>query len=212
MGLTDCAFCAELKGSPSSVWNQLRDVLPANRILHKANNWVVMPPLGSFAIGGLLFVSNRHIPSCAELNFDEARELDALIQVVTKFGIDEFKTPYLFFEHGPGCEGTKGACCVDHAHINAFPFKGHIWDLIPDMPAYQSIQSMSELSQLSGHEYLCLRDGSGKAMAYKINGIPSQYIRTIVTKYNGYPERWHWRDYLGLQEIAMTISIFSRIW
>ena len=209
---SNCVFCDEIAGHPRSVWNDLRGDLPANRAVHQSPLWLAMPPLGCFVPGGLLLLLRRHARSCAELDEAEAQELDGLMDQVARLGESLFGAPMIFFEHGPGCNDTKGACCVDHAHVNVFPANIDIWKHIPHLENGVATKRARDMAAFRGGEYLWIRDGSGRSEAYAVEGVPSQYIRSQITKALGIPDRWHWRDYLGLSDIRETLDLYSANW
>ena len=209
---SSCVFCDEIADHPRSVWNNLRGNLPANRTIHQSPLWLVMPPLGCFVPGGLLLLLRRHVRSCSEIDESEALELDSLMDQVARLGETLFGSPMIFFEHGPGCNGSKGACCVDHAHVNVFPANIDIWKHILHLENGVVITHARDIAAFRMGEYLWIRDGSGLGKAYAVEGVPSQYIRSLITKALGIPNRWHWRDYLGLSEIGETIDLYSANW
>ena len=57
--------------------------------------------------------------------------------------------------------------------------------------------------------YLFLQTNVGTRFVYDAGIVPSQYIRRIVTAELGMPERWHWRDYLGLEELERTAATLA---
>lgn len=211
MNSETCPFCVELLTPLKSIWNNKKGNLPLNRIIFENEHWVVMPPLGSFVVGGLLVLTKEHYQSCAVCPKDVLVSLERIlsrIQVVLK---EVYNKDALLFEHGPSSCGTKGACCVDHAHINIFPVDFDIWSQLPDFPTKIAIKHSTDILQLSGQEYIWLFD-SQYNYAYPVSGVPSQYIRSLITKNYGFPERWNWQDYLGLDEIQKTMSDLKGKW
>ena len=57
--------------------------------------------------------------------------------------------------------------------------------------------------------YLFLQTNEGRRFVYDAGIVPSQYVRRIVTAELGMPERWHWREYLGLEELKRTFAALS---
>ena len=51
-----------------------------------------------------------------------------------------------------------------------------------------------------------IADGDG---TYDAGIVPSQYVRRIVTSELGMPDRWHWREYIGLEELQRTFATLS---
>jgi hypothetical protein len=170
-----------------------------------------MQPLGCFIQGGLLILKEKHFSCCSMIDAEMASSMDSLISRTHEILQKEYKKNILFFEHGPGSCGSKGACCVDHAHINIFPVDFDIWDFLPSFTRGRKIFSVFELHEFENEEYLWLFDNN-KNFAFPVSGIPSQFIRTIIAKKMSFPHRWNWQDYLGLDEIKKTMEDLKGKW
>ncbi len=111
----------------------------------------------------------------------------------------------VFFEHGPGLGRGKSTCCVDHAHLNIFPANVDLMPLLRQFPG-REISSLGDLASLREHtdDYVFVQHGDGTRTVHFSENFPSQFIRREITKQLGFPERWHWRDYLGLNEMRAT--------
>lgn len=206
-----CPFCIELKDPRESIWNKKREDLPLNRILYENEYWLVIPPLGSFIVGGLLILSKEHFQSCSVCTVEMLDALDCLISEVNQTLHQQYNKNVIFFEHGPSSCGTKGACCVDHAHLNIFPIDFDIYRQLPDFHESILIKQSRDILKLQGREYIWLFD-SRLNVAYPVEGVPSQYIRSLITQNCGFPERWNWQDYLGLEEIKQTMKDLQKYW
>jgi len=68
------------------------------------------------------------------------------------------------------------------------------------------ISSLSELKRLARAEfgYLFVQENNNTRHAYDAQFAPSQLVRRIITSQLGSPERWHWRDYPGCDELLAT--------
>jgi SAM-dependent methyltransferase len=116
----------------------------------------------------------------------------------------------LMFEHAPVTAGEKGTCCVDHAHLNVFPVAVDVHEHLRRFP-HARIDEMRELAARKewNRPYLFLQTNDGRRFVYDAGIVPSQYIRKIVTTELAMPERWHWREYLGLEELKRTVAALS---
>lgn len=208
---SNCPFCTEFHNPEDSIWNTKRESLPLCRIIHENEDWVILPPLGSFVPCALLIISKEHYRSCACVPQEKLITLQNIISDVQRVLHTKSSNNILFFEHGPSCCGTKGACCVDHAHINVFPICFDIWHSLPENLQGESLTSINMLYKFSTIEYLWLFD-SHQNMVFPTRGIPSQYIRTVIAKRMNVPERWNWNVYLGLEEIQKTMDILGDQW
>lgn len=209
--MSNCVFCDELKNPNDTVWDKLRDDLPLNRKIYEDECWVIVPPLGCFTIGGLLFISKRHISSCSYMNEFEAERLEKLILVINDICVKTLNRDCFFFEHGPGCENTKGACCVDHAHINCFPIENDISNLIPNNGERILTYSLNDIQKAKNKEYLWYKKGENNGTLQIVDSVPSQFIRKVMTKNMNFPERGDWKNYLGLKEIEKTFTLYKSI-
>jgi XTP/dITP diphosphohydrolase len=200
-----CPFCTELEGTGQSIFAEMVRERLACRIVYEDEDFVVMPPLGEFIEGGLLLLTRQHILSFAHLPAASFQRLKRLLSVIRRELTSRWGVSPLIFEHGPAPERSKGVCCVDHAHFNIFPARVTVH---PHLTARMSINlnSISELSKLRRAEfgYLFVQENDGTMRAYDGQLAPTQLIRRIITTQLGLPQRWHWQDYPGYDELMAT--------
>lgn len=200
-----CPFCAELEGGGQSIFaDMMRDRL-ASRIVYEDEHFLLMPPLGQFMEGGLLLLTRRHIPSFAFLPTALFDPLEQLLTAIRRELAARWDVAPLIFEHGPALERTKGVCCVDHAHLNIFPARVSVHSHLSQR-MHIRLGSLAELSRLRRAEfgYLFIQENDGTRRAYDAQFVPTQLVRRIITSQLGFPERWHWRDYPGYDELRAT--------
>jgi diadenosine tetraphosphate (Ap4A) HIT family hydrolase len=205
-----CPFCTELEGTGQSIFAELiRDRL-ASRIIYEDEDFVVMPPLGQFIEGGLLLLTRQHVLSFAHLPAASFNRLERLLGVIRRELASRWGVSPLIFEHGPAPDRSKGVCCVDHAHLNIFPARVTVH---PHLASRMSIplKSISELIKLRRAEfgYLFVQENDGTMRAYDGQLVPTQLVRRIVTTQLGLPQRWHWRDYPGYDELLATYQVLK---
>jgi ATP adenylyltransferase len=205
-----CVFCAEFDGSATSVFREIVGRDAPSRIIHGTEHFVVFPPLGEFIEGGLLVVTRDHVFAMSHLPDAWYDELDGLMAEAAALLEAHYGCRPLFFEHAPVAPGDKGTCCVDHAHLNVFPARVDVHEHLRRLP-YDEITEMRELAPLkdSGKGYLFLQDNSGRRFVYHAGIVPSQYIRKIIATELGMPERWHWREYPGVEELKRTMAALA---
>ena len=202
-----CAFCDEFRGDGDSLLNRLAQGAIPGRILHRTPHFVAFPPLGQFVEGGLLLATRRHLLSMARLPGDYYPELEQLMEETSRLLEKHYGCRPLFFEHAPVDAGNKGTCCVDHAHLNVFPVRVDVHSLLRQFP-HATIERMCQLAEEPYREgpYLFLQTNARERYVYRAGVVPSQYIRQIIALHLGVPQRWHWRDYLGLDELNRTLA------
>jgi hypothetical protein len=206
----DCVFCSEFTGQTDTVFQKLTGKAIPTRILRQTGHFVVFPPLGQFIEGGLLLASREHLISFACLPECYYDELEDLVHEIGEQLLLHFGCMPVFFEHAPLAPGDKGTCCVDHAHLNIFPVRVDVHEHLSHFPHCQ-IHSLKELAAMPARDggYLFLQNMDGRRYVYQAGIVPSQYVRRIITAKLGIPERWHWRDYLGLEELKRTMDKLS---
>jgi ATP adenylyltransferase len=203
----DCPFCAELENNGQSLFADLMgDRLPC-RIVYEDEHFVVMPPLGEFIEGGLLLLSREHILSLAHLTPAQFDHLERLLAAIQQALIRRWGGAPLVFEHGPAPDWSKGVCCVDHAHMNIFPATAQVHPHLAERMNLV-VGPLSNLAKLRRAEfgYLFVQANNGARRAYDGKDVPTQLVRRIVTDQIGMPDRWHWRDYLGQEELLATYN------
>jgi len=200
-----CPFCAEFEGDGPSIFSEMIGDQLASRIVYEDEDFVIMPPLGEFMPGGLLLLTRQHIPSFSFLSPTLWAKLQNLLNAVGRALKSRWGVAPLVFEHGPASERSKGHCCVDHAHLNIFPARVH---LHPHLSSRMNLalSSLAELSRLQRAEfgYLFVQENDGTRRAYDGQHAPTQLVRRIITSQLGIPERWHWRDFPGRDELVET--------
>jgi inosine/xanthosine triphosphate pyrophosphatase family protein/diadenosine tetraphosphate (Ap4A) HIT family hydrolase len=206
----ECVFCQEFEGSGRSIYHDVLGQELPSRVIHRTEHFLVFPPLGQFIEGGLLLATCDHRISMAALPEAYYPELDRLMAETADVLAQRYGIRPLFFEHSPATPGDKGTCCVDHAHLNVFPASVDVHAHLRKFP-HAEIGSMANLSAewFRSHAYLFLQTNEGKRFVYDAGIVPSQYVRRIITRELGMPERWHWREYLGLDELKRTYEELS---
>ncbi len=201
----ECPFCAELEHDGLSVFATIMgDRLPS-RVVYEDEHFVIMPPLGEFMEGGLLLLARQHILSLAYLPPTLVEPLERLVGATCKALQARWGVAPLVFEHGPAPEWSKGICCVDHAHLNLFPAAVKVRPLLTPRMSLP-LGSLSELARFQQAEfgYLFVQENDGSRRVYDAMDVPTQLVRRLIASEIGCPERWHWRDYPGLDELIAT--------
>lgn len=207
-----CPFCIEFDGIKNSVFRQLIGEQLNSRTLYEDNNFIIIVPIGQFVVGGLLLLSKEHIPSFAHLASNLYSELEILVNKVKVVIERFFGVPPLIFEHGPADDKSKGKCCVDHAHLNIFPVNVDIHSKLKNR-IHLKINNISDLERFKvlPEGYLYVDSVIHGQVVYDAEHVVSQLIRKHITQELGIPERWHWRHYLGIDEMQETMKKLSGV-
>jgi inosine/xanthosine triphosphate pyrophosphatase family protein/diadenosine tetraphosphate (Ap4A) HIT family hydrolase len=203
----DCPFCAEFENDGQSVFADLMGNRLPSRIVYEDAHFVVMPPLGEFMEGGLLVLTREHILSLAHLTPAKFDHLERLLKAIQRTLVKLWGVAPLVFEHGPAPDWSKGVCCVDHAHLNIFPAAAQVHPHLTERMSLP-LGPLSDLLKLRRAEfgYLFVQENDGVRRAYDGMDVPTQLVRRIVTAQLGLLDRWHWRDYLGKDEMLATYN------
>ncbi len=206
----DCPFCVEFEDINNSLFYNITDKKIKNRILYEDENFIILVPLGQFIEGGLLLLSKEHIHSFAHLDKDKYVLLNNLVEKVKGIIYNVYGIIPIVFEHSSSINRSKGKCCVDHAHFNIFPVDIDIYEYITDRISL-AIENLNELSKLKFYDngYLYIDSNKNGKLLFDGKNVPTQLIRQYLTHKLGYPERWHWKDYLGIEEMKQTLIKLS---
>jgi XTP/dITP diphosphohydrolase len=203
----DCPFCAEFENDGLGIFATMMGNQLPSRLLYEDEHFIVMPPLGEFMEGGLLLLTREHVLSLAHLPPAQFDHLERLLQAIQRVLVKRWGVTPLIFEHGPAPDSGKGVCCVDHAHLNIFPAPVCVHPHLAERMNF-SFGPLSELTRLRRAEfgYLFVQENDGTRRAYDARNVPTQLVRRIITAQLGLPARWHWRDYLGKEELLATYN------
>jgi XTP/dITP diphosphohydrolase len=202
-----CPFCAELEDDSDTIFSEMMGERLLSRVLYEDEHFVVMPPLGEFMEGGLLLLSRKHLLSFAHLPAPLFEHLERLMHAIGRLLLRRYGVPPLFFEHGPAPEWSKGVCCVDHAHINIFPAAVRLHPHLAERMNFP-LANLPSLARLQRSEfgYLFIQENDGSRRVYDGQLVPTQLVRRIITSAIGCPERWHWRDFPGGDQLVATFN------
>jgi len=196
-----CQFCREFETGKIEI--KTKDTkLKIDRVILPSENFLIFPSLGQIVEGYLLIVPKEHYISVAQIpnkHYNELREVQEKVRrVLTK----HYSKP-IFFEHGPLSKQERAGCCVEHAHLHAVPTKARLLDEITKHFQYRKIKNFSELPTKTA--YLFLEENNEKYVFPIKEVIPPQYLRQVLAAKLGVPEKWDWREYLGIEELQNTI-------
>ena len=202
-----CPFCDEFAGEAGSVFSRLSGGTIPSRILHETDHFLVFPPLGEFVEGGVILASREHLLSMAHLPPSYYEELERLMRETSELLHKHYGCRPLFFEHSPVGAGDEGDLLRRSCPPERVSRRGRRPSALGALP-HAAVVRMAELAEPPRRDrpYLFLQTNQGQRFVYDAGVVPSQYVRQIVTARLGMFERWHWRDYLGLEELKRTLQ------
>jgi diadenosine tetraphosphate (Ap4A) HIT family hydrolase len=205
-----CQICLAIKNGFFEFENKIgvKDSLSLkNRILIETKNFIVFPTIGAFSEGYLLIASKKHYRALGAMPIAYYQELNTLIELVKQTLRKEYQLPTILFENGSAPGVVKGVNTVDHLHVHIIPIKQDIGRQLTKVYEQVNLNNINTLNQLykSGKSYYFYQNNLGENFAYVISGIPkSQYIRQLITKNMNTPEKWNWKEFYGINELAKT--------
>lgn len=120
LGDSDCRLCDEINEFASSLFACVYPNLVARNAFLETRMLQVMLPIGPLKRGHILIASRQHALSfghiLAQVQSDLTFILDKVLPVIRRV-----TGRVLIFEHGPMSDQLRGACCLDHAHLNIIP-------------------------------------------------------------------------------------------
>lgn len=183
--------------------------------LFESHSFAAIPSLGSLVEGWLLVVPKFFALSVGSLHEDYHQELgqfldDIVPRVQKKFG------PVSIFEHGPAIQSTHIGCGVDYAHLHLVPTD---CDLLKSVQkrisqiAWRRVTGLCDTKKAFrvGSPYYFLQQPFGAGQAYLGVGseLPSQLFRRIIADHLGYPERYDWKHFEGIENISATVTALA---
>ena len=202
-----CPFCIEFEDIDNSLFYELTNNQIKNRTIYEDEHFIVLVPLGQFIEGGLLLLTREHIHSFAHLDKNLYKKLTILVEKIKQTLKEIYGVSPIVFEHSSAIDKSKGRCCVDHAHFNIFPVEIDLGKYITDRMSCQ-IDDISELDTLQVYDngYLYVDSEQQGKIIYDGLNVPTQLIRRYINIELGHENRWHWKDYLGVEEMNNTIK------
>ncbi|TSC88874.1 MAG: Uncharacterized protein G01um10143_771 [Parcubacteria group bacterium Gr01-1014_3] len=181
----DCAFCDRSKFE--------------ERLISETELFYVVATLGQITEGGYaLIIPKYHLPCIADMHDTKAGPFLNLVDEVRQAIEKEYGQEVLIFEHGIVGQSVK------HAHLHLLP-TGNIADKIAttvrqdfvaevDCFPTNHMDSLWEMYEKTKEPYLFWMDGSGTPYICWDPPAPMQYLRTVIAKLLGRPERANWRN------------------
>lgn len=211
----DCTFCAEFLGEDFGNLFRNRfsiDDFPT-RVIWQNENFVIMPTLGAFAVGYVLILTQKHIPSLSYLNNEEFDDLNLIINKIRNI-YEERYGGCVFFEHGAMTKYRKGGgCCEDHAHLHVLPFNAQFYDIVSKLFPVRKINDLRELKENEKNEmpYMMFTTHDNDIFVADAIEVTSQFLRQIASSQIGMPDTWNWRIFPMIENVRATFDDLTPI-
>lgn len=195
----DCCLCSQIAGRAER--DLIAGMLPgrpyARRVMAESDAFAVIPSLGPLAPGHSLLCPREHVRSFADLSTGLDDECAELTVSLRRRLAELYEAEVHVFEHGMAAHGARTLCTVDHAHLHFVPLPRACSAPVPGDPRWSPYDgSLEELRRaVDGREYVAYRtpDGRSRVLAADEGELESQFMRKVLARAHGRPERWDWR-------------------
>lgn len=202
-----CSFCSEfLEEDFGNLFKyKCSNSLFPNRIIYENDLFYLMPTIGAFSEGYILFVTKTHIPSMSYLAPSDLECLQNTINLFYSKIPLQYKNGF-FFEHGEVLQSEyKSGCCEEHAHLHYCPVGFDIFSHLRKEFQFYDLESLKNLSEIknSNIPYLLVGNQDGFHYAF-VKNLESQYIRKIISYKIEIQEMWDWRIFPFTENMFRT--------
>ena len=174
-----------------------------NTIIEETNYFYILPTLGSLVDGYVLIVTKRHINSMSELNEEELKEYENIIEKYKNlFNKIYNKTP-IIFEHGtPNQNSEMKANSVTHAHshIVNINFKNE-----KEMLKKYNFFEIKDLEEIEKNKNYISYIFDKKYITYDFPGV-SQLMRMLIAEELNFKDKFDWKKERFDENIKSTIE------
>jgi diadenosine tetraphosphate (Ap4A) HIT family hydrolase len=208
-----CTFCNEVSGVESPFYDLGVAKEPADYVLHRSENFVVIPCIGALTDWYVLIVPRRHTLSSGWLPEDERTELRAVSRHVMERLAERTGQEVVLFEHGSFNFRDKGGSCHDHSHVHVVATERPVQDFIATVsdsvelePCKDWIDAAAAMVRESSRSYLALQSAEGSMIA-KSNNAPSAFFRKALVHWlGGEPGEHDWLVYPHTDRLRSMIK------
>jgi len=191
-------MCLAVSGAPAP------GPVDSNRHLAATDRFVVVPALGPLAVGHLLVVGMRHIPSLADEGEPAIEEYEQFVAGIRE-GFRSRGHSLLEFEHGAKGSESGGGCIV-HTHVNLLPdAEDHLEVLTPILGPPRRLRRLADLAQVD-HPYVLVRSAAA-SIIYRAEDIVSQLMRREICRARG-EDDWDWAVSQRFDLVEATIRFW----
>jgi diadenosine tetraphosphate (Ap4A) HIT family hydrolase len=187
--------------------------LPSDVVLHRDEELIVCPTLGSFLPYWYLIIPTKHYLNFSDWEQEtEKRSVATRVQRFVRSALGQ-QDDYIWFEHGPASHGSITGCGVDHAHLHIILETGfEVKDLL-NAAAELGVQDWLRSdfdgvfnSRTDGAEYLAFGDSSTGYLKNLIAPVGSQFFRRALSHLGGNRADWDYKQHPHQQTAQQSVD------
>lgn len=175
-----------------------------NCIILETDHLYVVAGMGAWIEKYYLIISKRHELRFFELlKIKKIREEFDLLKNILIESILANNDNYVVYEHGVSESSSKGASCVNHAHIHICPIKD---------PKILSVKIEKEIplieeNKIKHNDYVYLESENSKKYFFINKELPRQFCRRLIYQDYGIEEKWNYAIHPFEENMLSTIKL-----
>lgn len=188
--------------------------LSDEQILLRGDDFYLCAPRGQLVEGYLVIAPYRCVGCLALLPRERFIEVQRMKNIVSAFYADTYHvTEAVFYEQGRGGGGSEAKTFPLHAHLCSLPLIPDVDSLLTESYAGRSLDDIRELSEGVEGPYVYVETRTTSRLYFASDeqtrvALERMRLKPIIAALIGMPERGHWRDYPGDEELARLIERF----
>lgn len=183
-----------------------KDIVNGSQKIDLTNLLLISADVAPLNIGHTLLYSEEHVSSFAEFEFDQLRNMHLSISQVCNLSAFQ-NTDLMYFEHGPGPNGSGVPGCCDHAHIHLLPLSARlsnldtlIWkhiqhDIDAGKIAFLGKSSLLNIAEFKEKNYVWFGSNLDELNVFELLNVERQYLRKLVADSAGLQNYQSWELY-----------------
>ena len=204
--MKECVFCNIVKTGDNNNEKE------KNVILYEDDLILVTQATGSPIRGYLMIVVKRHINGFAELESEELKHVERIINIIKDFYKKHFDINSILLEHG-STENGRHPQSIVHAHLHLIPFNFNkeIEDELLKTLHLKFIESFENIKINKKLDYWLYCNPKGKYYtSSNILDAPRSIFMNLIAKQINLPLPYEWRKEITKKEyIDEMIDIFK---
>ena len=207
-----CDICREIQAPDKSILykTHLSELFKSNglnsRFLFNNGKFIITPSVGPVSECHLIIIPSIHVHSFALLDTIWLQEAEQIISAATKI----VKNTYgncIIFEHGVISDTFPGSSSCSHAHMHLISCSAELKPYLQEdglrLKKIDGIKSLNKY-KLYDKPYFYYQNNLGNEWIMEDTIKKSQYIRILLSKLNGFPEKGIWQNNIGEIEVLKT--------
>lgn len=211
-----CLLCADLERdlAASGIARLYGSSVLEQSILWQDEQLYLTPAPGNIVPGYLILATKRHVKNFATLPEYLLQRVALVLRAIRSEADRLGLAPCVSFEHGAVSMYSRGAACVDHAHIHICPSPdaGELFRFMKKHFAETEIPHLSDLTTVSGTgtPYIWLNTPN-RMCSYQVEVAPSQLLRQCLADQWNLTSCWDWRSHPMRENYLETLRLFTKL-